>query len=62
MPKVKLPADLYQRAGQAAIAAGYCSAEELIHHAVEKEIRRWESPAPTPRPEMENKLQGLGYL
>jgi hypothetical protein len=45
---------------QRAKEAGYSSAEELVEHAVEKELARLEDGEA--HEEIERRLKGLGYL
>jgi metal-responsive CopG/Arc/MetJ family transcriptional regulator len=57
---VKLSSDLWQRVEQCAAQAGYSSAQELIEHALEKELARLEDAEA--HTEVERRLKGLGYL
>ena len=57
---VKLSSDLWRRVEQCAAKAGYSSAQELIEHALEKELARLEDAEA--HTEVERRLKGLGYL
>jgi predicted DNA-binding protein len=57
---VKLSSDLWQRVKQCAAKAGYSSAQELVEHALEKELARLEDAEA--HEEVERRLKGLGYL
>jgi metal-responsive CopG/Arc/MetJ family transcriptional regulator len=57
---VKLSSDLWQRIDKCAENAGYSSAEELIQHAIEKELARAEEAES--QEEIVRRLRGLGYL
>ena len=57
---VKLSSDLWRRVEECAAQAGYSSAQELIEHAVEKELARLEDAEA--HEEVERRLKGLGYL
>jgi predicted transcriptional regulator len=57
---VKLSSDLWRRVQQCAARAGYSSAQELIEHAIEKELARLEDAEA--HAEVERRLKGLGYL
>lgn len=60
MPKVTIEPSLYERATQAAQAAGYSSVEEFIAHCLENEIKRLKvEEAET---QVADQLRGLGYL
>jgi len=56
----KLSSDLWRRVEQCAAKAGYSSAQELIEHAIEKELARLEEAEA--HEEVERRLKGLGYL
>ena len=58
--KLKIDANLYARAKQAAEAAGYSSVEEFATHAIEKEIQRLRSEAA--ERQVADQLRGLGYI
>lgn len=57
---VKLSSDLWRRVEQCAVQAGYSSGQELIEHAIEKELTRLEDAEA--HEEVERRLKGLGYL
>jgi metal-responsive CopG/Arc/MetJ family transcriptional regulator len=57
---VKLSSDLWRRVEECAAKAGYSSAQELIEHAIEKELARLEDAEA--QAEVERRLKGLGYL
>jgi len=57
---VKLSSDLWRRVEECAAKAGYSSAQELIEHAIEKELARLEDAEA--QVEVERRLKGLGYL
>jgi predicted DNA-binding protein len=57
---VRLSSDLWRRVEQCAAKAGYSSAQELIEHAIEKELARLEDVEA--HEEVERRLKGLGYL
>jgi predicted transcriptional regulator len=57
---VKLSSDLWRRVEQCAAKAGYSSSQELIEHALEKELARLEDAEA--HEEVERRLKGLGYL
>ncbi len=57
---VKLSSDLWRRVEQCAAQAGYSSAQELIEHAIEKELARLEDAEAHEK--VERRLKGLGYL
>ena len=63
--KIKLDKALYERAKAQAEAAGYGSAEELIIHAIEKELERLEqeqAPGSGTDAAVLERLKGLGYI
>jgi hypothetical protein len=57
---VKLSRTLCERASRAAEKAGYSSVEELIEHAIEKELAHYEEA--DIKDDVTRKLKGLGYL
>jgi metal-responsive CopG/Arc/MetJ family transcriptional regulator len=57
---IKIDSSLWRRVEQRAKEAGYSSAEELVEHAVEKELARLEDGEA--HEEIERRLKGLGYL
>ena len=60
MSKVKIDPNLYERARQAAAAAGYSSIDEFIAHAIENELKRQGSD--DAEQQVADQLRGLGYL
>ena len=58
--RIKIDKDLYQRLEAAAQKAGYSSTEELIRHALEREIGGINEQ--TDQEEAERQLRGLGYI
>lgn len=58
--KVDLGRPLYDRARVAAEKAGYSSLEELVRHAVGKELERLEEAEA--KEAVTQQLRGLGYL
>jgi hypothetical protein len=60
MKKVKLDADLLERAKKVAETAGYSSVDEFLTHLLEKELRQVEDAAD--EEELKERLRGLGYL
>lgn len=60
MTKVSIDSNLYDRARQAAAAAGYSSVEELVATAIENELKRiGEEDA---EQQVADQLRGLGYI
>lgn len=59
--KVKLPADLFERARAHAASAGFSSLDEFVARAVEKELERSASAAADDE-ETRKRLEGLGYI
>ena len=60
MSKIKIEADLYDRAKQAAQVAGYSSVDEFISHCIENELKRLKiEQAET---QVSDQLRGLGYI
>lgn len=57
---VKIDKSLCQRAERAAVKAGYSSREELIEHAIEKELAHYEESES--KDDVMRKLKGLGYI
>jgi metal-responsive CopG/Arc/MetJ family transcriptional regulator len=57
---VKLSSDLWRRIERCAAKAGYSSPQELIEHAIDKELARLEDAEA--HEEVERRLKGLGYL
>ncbi len=60
MAKVKIDSDLLARAKKMYEAAGYSSLEELVNHAVEKEIAKHETDEAEDK--VSDQLRGLGYI
>lgn len=65
-PRIKLDKELYERVCRVAEVAGYSSADEFIHHLLEKELDRLEGDLggdePQERQKLVERLKGLGYL
>jgi hypothetical protein len=60
MTKLKIESELYDRAKQAAQAAGYSSVDEFVVHCIESEIKRLKiQQAET---QVSDQLRGLGYI
>ena len=60
MTKVSIEPNLYDRAKQAAEAAGYSSVDEFIAHCIENEVKRLK--VESAETQVANQLRGLGYL
>ena len=60
MSKVTIEPNLYDRAKQAAEAAGYSSIDEFIAHCIENELKR--RKVESAETQVANQLRGLGYL
>jgi hypothetical protein len=58
--KVKIEPGLYDRAKQAAAAAGYSGVEEFIANCIEKEIQRLKIEDDDDQ--VSERLRGLGYI
>ncbi len=58
--KVKIDKALLEKAAKYSRIAGYSSAEEFIHHALEKEIAKLEGA--DSEDEIKKRLKGLGYI
>ncbi len=58
--KIKVDKELLAKIKKYADVAGYTSAEEFVHHALEKEIAQLEEADSDE--EVKKKLQGLGYI
>lgn len=58
--KVKIDKTLLEKATKYSQVAGYSSAEEFIHHALEKEIAKLEGA--DSEEEIKKRLKGLGYI
>ena len=60
MAKLTIDPNLYDRAKQAAQAAGYSSVEEFVSHCIETEIKRMKIESA--ESQVADQLRGLGYL
>jgi hypothetical protein len=60
MAKIALDPGLYDRAKQAADAAGYSSVEEFVAHCIENELKRRVQDEAEEK--VSNQLRGLGYI
>jgi hypothetical protein len=60
MAKVTIDSGLYDRAKQAAQAAGYSSVEEFIAHCIENELKKLGSDEAEQK--VADQLRGLGYI
>jgi ectoine hydroxylase-related dioxygenase (phytanoyl-CoA dioxygenase family) len=60
MAKIALDPGLYDRAKQAADAAGYSSVEEFVAHCIENELKRRTQDEAEEK--VSNQLRGLGYI
>ena len=60
MPSVKIDQGLYDRAKQAAQAAGYSSVEEFVAHCIENELQKLKVDEAEGR--VADQLRGLGYI
>ena len=60
MAKIKIDSNLFDRAKNAAEAAGYSSAQEFITHIIEKEIAKYEDEGEDEK--VADELRGLGYI
>jgi metal-responsive CopG/Arc/MetJ family transcriptional regulator len=58
--KVKIDKVLLEKVNRYAEVAGYSSAEEFVHHALEKEIAKLEGA--DSEEEIKKRLKGLGYI
>lgn len=57
---IKIDSNLWRRVEERAKEAGYSSPEELVEHALEKELARLEDAST--HAQIERRLKGLGYL
>jgi predicted transcriptional regulator len=57
---IKVDSDLWKRVERCASQAGYSSPQELLEHALEKEVTRIEESEAAEQ--AERQLRGLGYL
>ena len=60
MKKVKLDADLLEKAKAVAETAGYSTVDEFISHLLEKELKKVEDAVD--EEELKERLRGLGYI
>lgn len=60
MKKVKLDADLLDKAKKVAETAGYSTVDEFISHLLEKELKKVEDAVD--EEELKERLRGLGYI
>ena len=60
MVKVKIDPGLYDRAKQAAQAAGYSSVEEFVAHCIENELQKLKIDEAEGH--VADQLRGLGYI
>jgi hypothetical protein len=60
MAKVNIESGLYDRAKQAAEAAGYSGVEEFIAHCIENELKKLKADEAEGR--VADQLRGLGYI
>ena len=58
--KIKIDSALLDKAMKYAAIAGYSSVEELVNHALEKELARLEGAES--EDEIKKRLKGLGYI
>ena len=59
--KIKLEAELYEKAKQYSQSSGYASVDEFVSHILEKEISKIEVEGDSME-EVQNRLRGLGYI
>ena len=59
-PRIRIDRELYEKAKACAELAGYASVEELVRHALEKQIGQLEDAA-SPQ-QVRERLRGLGYI
>ena len=58
--KINLDSGLYDRAKQAADAAGYSSVDEFVAHCLETEIKKLKTDEA--ESQVADQLRGLGYI
>jgi hypothetical protein len=58
--RIKIPKELWQKIERLAALAGYASPEELVLHALEKELAKVDEAQSDA--EIQKKLRGLGYI
>ena len=59
MAKIKIDSNLFDRAKDAAAAAGYSSVEEFVTHIIETEVAKNET---SDDDKVSEQLRGLGYI
>jgi len=60
MAKIKIDSKLFQRAKNAAEAAGYSSVEEFVTHIIENAVAKDETDQTDDK--VADQLRGLGYI
>jgi len=60
--RIKIDAQLYARAREAAGQAGYASTRELVEHAIEKLLADLGRQKREDKRSVEERLRGLGYI
>jgi hypothetical protein len=60
VPKINIEQALYDRAKQAADAAGYSSVEEFVAHCIENELKKLK--VDEAEDQVSKQLRGLGYI
>ena len=60
MAKIKIDSNLFNRAKNAAEAAGYSSVEEFVAHIIETEVAKHETAEDDKK--VTDQLRGLGYI
>jgi len=60
MAKIKIDSNLFDKAKNAAEAAGYSSTQEFITHIIEKELAKYENEGEDEK--VADELRGLGYI
>ena len=60
MAKIKIDANLFDRAKQVAESVGYSSIEEFVAHCIENELKKHESDEA--ESQVADQLRGLGYI
>jgi hypothetical protein len=60
MAKIKIDPSLFERAQQAASAAGYSSVDEFVAHCIEEKIQKLKVDEAEGR--VADQLRGLGYI
>lgn len=59
--KIAIDKDLLLKVRKHAALAGYASAEEFVHHVLEREIAKFEEGGGSEE-EIRKRMQGLGYI